>query len=162
MTNKNRKIWVFATSCFGQYYDHRWVRHRCNSLQEAADYYYKKDGNFELPADLCIATLPYILSEREQKLVVHQDISNSPYVLLTKTGFNYSAEEYHVDRFRDKNSLANAIDKYIMQHGKDSASSLVAGISFDLEKMVERISISRKKKVAQDLLSKLGLEGGQN
>lgn len=148
------KIWVFVGSSFGNVYTERFVTHRFNNIQQAAEYYYKKDGNFEAPSDLCVAPLPYEPTTEESKLV-----SSAPYVLLVENGRAPAWDEpmYDVQHITNRENLTSAIHKVIRQKGENCVDKIRAGISFDLTKLVEQVSDSTRKNASQDLISKLGL-----
>lgn len=150
------RIWVFAGSSFGNYYTQRFVNRRFNDLQQAAQYYYKTDGYFELPMDLCIAPLPCELTTEESKW-----IAEVPYVLLTERGWAQSVNEpmYHVKKIEDGEKLKREIKDYVCEKGERHKSEIIAGISFDLAKLVEQVSNSTREQTAQDLIEKLGLSG---
>ena len=153
---KKSRIWVFAGSTFHNYYTQRFVTHRFNDLQQAAQHYYKKDGYFELPMDLCIAPLPCDLTTEESKW-----IAQIPYVLLEMKGWAESVREpmYKVKRIEDIEKLKKEITNYINRRGENRAGEIVAGISFDLAELVQQVSNSTREQTAQDLIERLGLSG---
>lgn len=131
-----------------------------DSIHAAARFCYKQKHSYDRIwvqefEGLCLAKLPYDLSTEESKYVSN----NRPYGILESNGCNGKNNSLFkiVSRVSNKDELKKEIYKAIDKKGESYAIEIYPVIFFDITELIETHSNEGKKRVARNLIEKLGI-----